>query len=138
MIQTPERLLASPDKSLDLLPGGKAHAVKLTDLEVGEGAARQTITLWSVSGLNNSPLPMWADAHDRFFAFTFGIGWLPELYAGEQQKMTAAQAAAMAGQTANLAKSLVKVPTGPVAFANVRLFDADAVRTAAGYSGRPK
>ena len=35
-----ERLLASPDKSLDLLPGGKAHAVKLTSLEVGDGGAQ--------------------------------------------------------------------------------------------------
>jgi hypothetical protein len=36
----------------------------------------------------------------------------------------------------------VKVPPGPVAFIGVRLFDADAdadaLRSAAGYSGRPK
>ena len=31
-----EALLARPDKSLDLLPGGKARAAKLTDLQVGE------------------------------------------------------------------------------------------------------
>jgi imidazolonepropionase-like amidohydrolase len=124
-----ESLLASPDKSLELLPGGKAHAVKLTSLEVGFGGApRQTITLWSVTGLNNSPLPMWADANDRFFALTNGVGWLPELYAGDQKRMEAAQAAAMAVQTAALAKSLVKTPAGPVAFVNVRLFDADAIR----------
>jgi len=124
-----ERLLAAPDKSLDLLPGGKAHAVKLTGLAVGDGGApRQTINLWAVTGLNNSPLPMWADANDRFFGITSGLGWLPEAYAGEQQRMEAAQAAAMAVQTAVLARSLVKTPTEPVAFVNVRLFDADAVR----------
>jgi imidazolonepropionase-like amidohydrolase len=124
-----ERLLASPGRSLDLLPGGKAHAVKLTSLEVGDGgAARQTINLWAVTGINNSPTPMWADANDHFFAFTSGIGWLPEVYAGEQERMEAAQAAAMAVQTAGLAKSLVKVPTEPMAFVNVRMFDADAVR----------
>jgi len=124
-----ERLLASPDKSLDLLPGGKVHAVKLTTVEVGMGGApRQTITLWSVTGLNNSPLPIWADANDRFFAFTYGVGWLPELYAGEQKRIEAAQAAAMAVQTARFAKSLVQIPAGPVAFVNVRLFDADAMQ----------
>jgi imidazolonepropionase-like amidohydrolase len=124
-----ERLLASPDKSLDLLPGGKAHAVKLTSLEVGDsGVARMTINLWTVTGINNSPIPMWADTRDRFFAFTDGIGWLPETYSGEQQRMEAAQAAAMAVQTAGFARSLVKVPIQPVAFVNVRLFDADAVR----------
>src|SRR6185503_534978 len=34
-----EALLARPDTSLDLLPGGKARAAKLADLEVGTGAA---------------------------------------------------------------------------------------------------
>jgi len=128
-----ERLLANPDKSLDLLPDGKAHAVKLTSLVVGSGPAPiQTIFLWSVTGLGNSPVLMWADANDRFFALTSGLGWLPELYAGEQTKMEAAQAAAMAVQTAALAKSLANTPTGPVAFANVRLFDADAMRFVSG------
>jgi imidazolonepropionase-like amidohydrolase len=124
-----ERLLAAPDKSLDLLPGGRAHAVRLTSLEVGNGSApKQTITLWSVTGLGNSPLPMWADAKDRFFALTTGIGWLPDLYAGEQKRMEATQAAAMAVQTAALSKSLTKIPAAPVAFVNVRLFDADAMK----------
>ena len=35
-----ERLLASPDHTLALLPGGKAKAEKLTTLTVGEGAAK--------------------------------------------------------------------------------------------------
>src|SRR5580765_6257647 len=56
-----EALLARPDKSLDLLPGGKAHAARLADLDVGTGAARQTITLWSVTGIGSSPVPIWAD-----------------------------------------------------------------------------
>jgi imidazolonepropionase-like amidohydrolase len=124
-----ERLLAAPGKSLDLLPGGKAHAAKLTTLEVGDdGSPKQTITLWSVTGLGNSPLPIWADTKGRFFALTTGIGWLPELYAGEQKRMETVQAAAMAVQTAALAKSLPKIPAGPVAFVNVRLFDADAMQ----------
>ena len=36
-----ERLLASPTKTLPLLPGGLARAEKLTTLTVGEGAARK-------------------------------------------------------------------------------------------------
>ena len=123
-----ESLLARPDKSLDLLPGGRASAARLIDLEVGSGAARQTITLWSVTGISTSPQPVWADANGKFFALTFGIAWLPEAYAGEQAKIEAAQAAAMAARAPGLAKSLVTVPSGPVAFTGVRLFDADAVR----------
>ena len=124
-----ERLIASPDHTLDLLPGGRAHAAKLSTLEVGHGdAQRQTITLWAVTGIGTAPVPMWADAKDRFFGFTIGIAWLPEAYADEQQRMEAAQTAAMALKTAELAKSLVKVPTQPVAFVNVRMFDADTLR----------
>jgi imidazolonepropionase-like amidohydrolase len=123
-----EALLARPDKSLDLLPGGKARAAKLTDLQVGTGPAAQNITLWSITGISTSPLPIWADANNKFFALAVGLAWLPEAYAGEQAKIEQAQAAAMAAQAPGLAKSLVKVPAGPVAFTGVRLFDADATR----------
>ena len=123
-----DALLARPDKSMDLLPGGKAHADRLIDLEVGAGASRQTITLWNVTGINTTPLPIWADATSGFFAITLGIDWLPEAYAGEQKKMEDAQAKAVAAQAPGLAKSLTTVPSTPVAFTNVRLFDADALR----------
>jgi imidazolonepropionase-like amidohydrolase len=124
-----ERLLASPDKTLELLPGGKAHAEPLTTLEVGgAGAERKTIRLWAVSGLGNSPLPVWTDARDQFFGYSQVIGWLPEAYAGEQQRLEDAQAKAMADKTALFAQSLPKVPAGPVAFVNVRMLDAERGR----------
>ncbi len=129
-----ERLLASPKKTLDLLPGGKARAVELAHLDVGSAnAEKQTITLWAVTGINNSPVPLWADAHNRFFADTYGgFGWLPAAYADEQHRMELAQTSALAAQTAALAKSLTKVPDRPVAFINVRLYDADALRFLSG------
>jgi imidazolonepropionase-like amidohydrolase len=123
-----EALLARPDKSLDLLPGGKARAARLAALEVGTGAARQTITLWAVTGISTSPLPIWADASNGFFGLSFGIAWLPDAYAGEQSKIEEAQARALAAQAPGLVKSLVTVPSGAVAFTGVRLFDADATR----------
>jgi imidazolonepropionase-like amidohydrolase len=123
-----ETLLARPDKTLNLLPGGKAQAARLADLEIGSGATRQTITLWAVTGVSNSPIPMWADASNRFFGVAFGLAWLPEAYAGEQRKIQEAQAKAMAGQAPALARSLARVPAGPVAFTNVRVFDAEGAR----------
>ena len=77
-----EALLARPDKSLDLLPGGKARAAKLADLGWALVRPRQTIALWAVTGIGTSPLPMWADANNKFFALALGIAWLPEAYAG--------------------------------------------------------
>jgi len=120
-----EALLGRADKTMNLLPGGKAQAARLTDLEIGDGAARQTITLWAVTGISTSPLPIWADAANKFFGVTFGLAWLPEAYAAEQKKIEGAQA--KAAQAPVLAKELVKVPAGPVAFTNVRVFDADRV-----------
>ncbi len=121
-----ERLLASPDKSMALLPGGKAHAEKLTTLEVGSGDKRKTVTAWAVTGVGTSPFPFWADADGKIFAVTFGIGWLPDGYEGEQQRLEDAQAKALSAQAPALVKALLKTPAGPVAFTNVRIFDADA------------
>ena len=123
-----EQILARPDKTLELLPGGKARAEKMTTLVVGEGAAKQTLTLWGIKGISNSPIPMWADAKNKFFALTFGIAWIPAQYAREQSRMEKAQAAALAALAPGLYKSLVKTPATPVAFTNVRMFDADALR----------
>ena len=123
-----EAMLARSDKTLDLLPGGKARAARLTDLQIGAGAAARTITLWAITGLSTSPIPIWSDSNNTFFGVSFGLAWLPEAYASEQAKIEDAQAKAMAAQAPGLAKSLVKAPAGPVAFTGVRLFDADTPR----------
>jgi imidazolonepropionase-like amidohydrolase len=123
-----ETLLARSGKTLNLLPGGKAHAEKLTDLAVGAGSTMRTITLWSVTGLNTSPVPIWADTNNKFFGISTGIAWLPEGYSGEQSKIEDAQASALAAQAPGLFKKLVTVPDGPLAFTGVRLFDADTAR----------
>ncbi len=120
-----ERLLAAPDKTLKLLPGGQARAEKLTTLEVGEGAARKTVTAWAVTGVNTSPLPVWADASGKFFGLVSFLSWLPEQYANEHERLNQAQSKAMAARAPALAKSLVKTPAGAVAFTHAKLFDAD-------------
>jgi hypothetical protein len=103
-----EGLLASPGQSLDLLPGGKARAARMVDLAVGAGAARQTITLWAVTGLSTSPIPIWADAQHKFFALTAGLDWLPEAYAGDRRPSRTRRRKRWR-RGAGLAKALVKV-----------------------------
>jgi hypothetical protein len=123
-------------------PANARHFVSRSP--VGSGPAAQTITLWTITGMSTSPLPIWADSRNKFFGVAFGLAWLPDAYAGEQARIEETQAKAMAAQAPGLVRSLVKVPPGPVAFIGVRLFDADAdadadaLRSAAGYSGRPK
>ena len=121
-----ERLLASPTKTLPMLPGGLARAEKLTTLTVGEGALKKEVTAWAVTGVANFPVPVWADADNKFFGFSFFLSWLPEAYAGEHARLTEAQSKALAAKAPALAKSLVKVPKGAVAFTNVQVYDSEA------------
>ncbi len=123
-----ETLLASPDKSIDLLPGGKAHATRLIDLEVGTGETRQTITLWNVTGLNTFPVPIWADSHNKFFGRLLGLTILPDAYVSDQPHIQEVQTKAMAAQGPLQYKSLVTEPKQPVAFTGARMFDADATK----------
>ena len=119
-----EAVLASPTKSLALLPGGKVQAEKLTTATVGSGASQQTVTAWAVSGLGSSPIPIWTDANGKFFAAALGMAWMPAGYEGEQAKLEKASTDALAQRMPALAKSLARMPATPVAFTNVRTFDA--------------
>lgn len=123
-----ENLLAQPGKTLALLPGGKATATKLLDTQVGSGATAQTVTLWKLSGLSTTPVPVWTDANGKFFAISFGIGWIPAGYEGDKERLEKLQTDALAAQMPALARSLAVTPSTPVAFTDVRIFDAPAKR----------
>jgi hypothetical protein len=102
---------------------------------VGQGAARQDVTAWSITGINNFPIPVWADAKGKFFGFVFFPSWLPEQYASEHVRLTEAQAKAMAAQAPILAKALVKVPPGAVAFTHVREVFVEMTNTVPAWKG---
>lgn len=123
-----ERLLASKTKSMKLLPGGEARASRLGTMIVGKGKTRKQIVLWQVTGVGTSPLPVWTDTRGKFFGLSFGIGWVPDAYVADMEAMQKVQTDALAAQMPLLAKQLVTVPTAPVAFTNVKLFDADRLQ----------
>ena len=117
-----EALVAAPDKSLPLLPGGRARAEVLTTATVGQGAAARTLTAYAVTGLNNTPIPVWMDDRGRFFALIGGLSWIPVGYEAFQPALQKAQDEAIARRSPGLVKALLKTPTGPVAFSHVRAF----------------
>lgn len=117
-----EALLASPDKSLQLLPSGRARAERLTEVVVGQGAASKTVTAWAVVGLSPSPLRLWATADGKFFGLVGGIAILPVGYEAELKTLDKAQDDALAARSPALVKTLLKTPEGPVAFTHVRAF----------------
>lgn len=117
-----EALLATPGKSLPLLPGGRARAERLTDLTVGQAETKKTVTAWAITGLAPSPVTVWTTAEGKFFGFVGGLGLLPVGYEGELQTLTKAQDDALAARSPALVKALLNTPSGPVAFTHVRAF----------------
>jgi imidazolonepropionase-like amidohydrolase len=117
-----EALIAAPDKSLALLPGGRAHAERLTTASVGEGASQETVTAYAITGFGNTPVPVWVDAKGRFFALVGSLSWIPSGDESAEPILQKAQDEALARRSPLEFKALLKVPSGPVVFTHVRAF----------------
>jgi imidazolonepropionase-like amidohydrolase len=118
-----EALLKSPDKSMALLPGGRVHAERLTEVVVGSGPTSKTLTDWAVTGLSPSPTPVWTTADGKFFgSVNGGLSLLPAGFEADLNALNKAQDEALAARSPVLVKALLKTPTGPVAFTHVRAF----------------
>jgi imidazolonepropionase-like amidohydrolase len=117
-----ERLIASPDKSLALLPAGRASAEVLTKATVGEGAARRSLTAYALTGLSSTPIPIWMDDSGHFFGMIGALSWIRSGYETDQTALQKIQDEALAKRSPALVKSLLKTPSGPVAFTHVRAF----------------
>lgn len=117
-----EALIAAPGRSLPMLPGGLAHAEPLTTLTVGSGAKSMTIQAYAVTGIFNTPYPVWMDSQGRFFAVDQGLTWIRTGYEEYQPQLDKAQDDALAKGSAAIVKSLLQVPSGPVAFTHVKSF----------------
>jgi imidazolonepropionase-like amidohydrolase len=122
-----EALYKAPSQTLPLLPGGEARLRKLTTATVGEGAARKTVTGYTIEGISISPIPIWMDG-EKFFAFVSGMGVLPNAYAGALLPLQKAQDDALAKRGPAMVRRFGQVPPVPVAFTHVKLFDADRGR----------
>ena len=117
-----ERLVAAPSHDLNLLPGGKAHIEKLTTAQVGHGASAKTVVAWAMTGISNTPIPVWLTEDGRYFGSVGGLGFLPAGYEDALPILEKAQDEALSKRSPELVRTLLKTPTGPVAFVDVRAF----------------
>jgi len=120
-----DALSKSPNHSVNLLPSGQAAIEPLTTLEVSNGTQKKTLTAYAVTGFDFSPTPVWMDGQ-RFFGNAGFISILPQGWESVSDAMINAQEAALAKRAPALLAALAKTPAGPVAFKNVKLYDADA------------
>ena len=121
-----DAMLKAHDHQIDLLPSGRGSIAPLTTLEVENGTEKKTLTAYAISGFGLSPFPIWFDG-DTFFGFTGVLSFLPEGWEKAGPAMSQAQDAALALLAPAQVAAVAKKPSGPVAFENVKLFDADAL-----------
>jgi imidazolonepropionase-like amidohydrolase len=119
-----ERLIAAPDKSLALLPAGRAHAEIIATSSVGEGAAKKALTAYAMTGVSNTPIPIWMDESGRFFASIGSLSWIRSGFESSAALLQKTQDEALAKRSPAQLKSLLKTPPAPVAFTHVRAFVA--------------
>lgn len=117
-----EALVAAPGQSLALLPGGHARAELLATASVGERTQARTVTAYAVTGLSNTPVPVWFDDEGHFFASVGPLSWLPVGYESALTVLQTAQDEALAQHSPAVLRTLSKIPAGPVAFTHVRAF----------------
>lgn len=126
-----ERLIAAPDRSVALLPGGRAKIEPLTKVRIGKGASARTVVGYAVTGITNSSIPVWATEDGKYFASVGFLSTIPVGYEDSQPILEKAQDEALAARSPALARRFLKAPAGPIAFTNVRAF-VDGSRFAEG------
>jgi cytosine/adenosine deaminase-related metal-dependent hydrolase len=121
-----DEMLKAPDHSIRLLPSGTGRIAPLTELDVVNAKGeKKHLTAYAITGFGLSPFPIWMDG-DRFFGNSGVISLLPEGWESAGAAMSKAQDEALAKLAPAQYAAIAKAPAGPVAFANVKLYDSDA------------
>jgi hypothetical protein len=122
-----ETLFAAPDRTVDLLPAGRARMEPLTQAVVtGPGGARKTLQAFAISGLDLAPTPVWMDG-GKFFGTVDVLSLLPAGWEGNAPILSKAQDAALAAQAPALVAAIAQKPKGAIVFRNVTLYDSEAL-----------
>lgn len=129
----PRALLAAADRSLPLIPEGRVRIEPAAELRVSAGGRTQTIRQYALHGFGFQPFHLWLGEDGELFAG--GSDWLAfvrEGWQGVLPELFAADQAAETAWGAEMGRTLPHRPTGPVAFRNANLFDAETGRSRPG------
>ncbi|WP_066664224.1 amidohydrolase family protein, partial [Sphingomonas sp. CCH9-H8] len=121
-----DALAAAGDAGVAFLPGGRGR-MTFGGTQVIQGpAGPKTVQLAFISGILPSPVPVWLDDKQRYFADISFISVIPKGYERALKQLRDAQDAATAQAVTTIAKRFLDpAAKAPVLFDNVRLFDAD-------------
>jgi hypothetical protein len=120
-------------KGLTLLPSGHGTLEPSRTLTVTGPNGRETIRLYFLKGVGQSPQPAWLRSNGKLFGFYGGLGLVPAGYEGNLKAIIAAQDAAIADLAPAIAKRLLTPASRrPILFRNVKIYDADHQRFVTG------
>lgn len=117
--------LATPERRLALLPDGEVSISKVEDVVLEGAGSKQTVTLFTLTGLDLRPVPLWLDAAGQLFALD--SGWQATVrsgWEGSLERLRERQKRAENVLDGELARRLARRPETAVVFRNARLFDA--------------
>ena len=121
-----DELVAAGPAGLDLLPSGHATLTIGPSLTIQGPAGPKTVKLAFVRGILSSPVPVWLDEKNKYFADVGWISIMPAGFEASAKAMRDLQEATTAAEVMAIAHRFLKPEAkGPVLFDNVRLFDAD-------------
>ena len=128
-------LLNAPGGRLPLLPEGEARIERVLDRSVDVGAKKKTTTLYEISGLSFTPLPLWLAENRSFIAA--GSDWgalVREDALSAWPGMLEAQKARAAARGEEVARRLAHKPSRPLLIQHARLFDSNTATVKNGMS----
>ena len=114
------------DGEIPLLPSGSARIEHVRDTEVSTASGPATASLYSIAGINVTPIYIWLDSNQEMLALDFGgyLGMIPEGW-GEDAlvELSAVQTEESAARTQALAGNLARQLSEPLLFENVDVVD---------------
>ena len=119
-------LLRTHRNTMQLLPGGVAAVETGPTRELTANGKTIRVTLYSVTGLNFTPVSVWLDDHQEFFASVDSFSTIRAGWAASVDALKAAQKEADDAGYRALAERLAHRPVNGLVIEHVRLFDAES------------
>lgn len=123
-------LLKSPTRRLPLLPEGEASIASAVEMEMRNGAAKQTVFSYEISGLGYTPTTVWLDKDGNFFASV--SSWMSIIREGwevAEPLLLRMQNDHEAERTKRLARTLARTPAKALVINGANLFDSETGKT---------
>jgi hypothetical protein len=128
-----EALLKTSSHRVQLAPSGTATLSELTTQVVSVGGETKNLTAYLIGGLGYASTTVWFEGnhffgmHDSGNGLTDGLAYVPKGWESSVAQLSKARTDGFARLAAKTVQSVAPRVTVPVAFVNVRMFDADTL-----------